>query len=410
MGIWENIKVALNSIMGNKLRTFITSLIISIGIMALVGMLTAIDGIQSSISDNFSNMGANSFNIKNRGSNMHIGGRNRRNKVYRSIPYSEARTFKKQYAFPATVSISVNASFASTLRYGSEKTNPNNMVMGGDEHYLQAAGYELSSGRNFSQTEIIYGNRVVLLGSEVKSRLFKNKPAEGKIISIGGVKFKVVGTLAGKGSSMGFGGDRIAIIPLHTARQVFAKPNMSFVLTIVVPDVSQMEAAIGEATGVFRSIRKLNFKEEDNFEIMKSDNLANMLIENTSIVAQTAIIIAMITLLGAAIALMNIMLVSVTERTREIGVRKSLGATIQNIRTQFLVESIVICQIGGIGGVILGILMGNSVSALVGGTFIIPWAWINLSLFICFAVGLVSGLYPAIKASKLDPIEALRFE
>jgi putative ABC transport system permease protein len=185
---------------------------------------------------------------------------------------------------------------------------------------------------------------------------------------------------------------------------------MSFVLTIVVPDVSQMDAAIGEATGVFRSIRKLNFKEEDNFEIMKSDNLANMLIENTSIVAQTAIIIAMITLLGAAIALMNIMLVSVTERTREIGVRKSLGATIQNIRTQFLVESIVICQIGGIGGVILGIMMGNSVSALVGGTFIIPWAWINLSLFICFAVGLVSGLYPAIKASKLDPIEALRFE
>lgn len=410
MTVGENIKVALNSIRGNALRTTITSLIISIGIMALVGILTAIDGIKGSINENFSSMGSNSFNIKNRGSNIHFGGRRKKNKTYRNISFAEAREFKRKFSYPAITSISVNASFASQIRAGSEKTNPNNMVMGGDENYLQAAGYNLVRGRNFTAADVQYGNRVVLLGAEVKSRLFKNKNAEGEIVSIGGVKFKVIGTLAEKGASMGFGGDRIAIIPLQTARQIFASPNMSFVITVVVNNVQEMEAAIGEATGLFRTIRKIHFHDEDNFEIMKSDSLANMVIENISYVTMASTVIGFITLLGAAIGLMNIMLVSVTERTREIGVRKALGATALNIRRQFLVESLVICQIGGIGGIILGMLIGNAVSIVVGGAFIIPWFWIISGLALCYLVGLVSGIYPAIKASKLDPIEALRFE
>jgi putative ABC transport system permease protein len=410
MTVGENIKVALNSIRGNALRTTITSLIISIGIMALVGILTAIDGIKGSINENFSNMGSNSFNIKNRASNIHFGGRRKKNKGYRSINFAEAREFKRKFSYPAITSISVNASFASQIRAGSEKTNPNNMIMGGDEKYLLAAGYSLANGRNFTAAEVQFGNRVVLLGAEVKSRLFKNRNAEGEIVSIGGIKFKVIGVLGEKGASMGFGGDRIAIIPLQTARQIFPNPNMSFVITVVVNHVQEMEAAIGEATGLFRNIRKIHFHDEENFEIMKSDSLANMVIENISYVTLASTFIGFITLLGAAIGLMNIMLVSVTERTREIGVRKALGATAFNIRSQFLVESLVICQIGGVGGVILGILIGNGVSLIVGGAFIIPWFWIISGLLLCFLVGLVSGIYPAIKASKLDPIEALRFE
>lgn len=407
----ENTSIALNAIKSNKLRAIITMLIIAIGITALVGILSAIDAIKTSINSNFTSMGANTFTIRNREMSMRVGQHGKRPKAFRNITYKEAMRFKEEFEFPSVTSVSTLASFTARLKYASKKTNPNIQVFGGDENYLETSGYELQEGRNFTAPEILGGSNLVILGSEVAFSLFpKGVKALDKTISIGGGKYKVIGILKSKGSSMGFGGDKVCIIPIMNARQYFGKPNMNFTINIISKYPWLMDIAIGEATGLFRKIRKVNIKDDDDFEITKSDGLATMLIDNLSTVTLGATIIGIITLLGAAIGLMNIMLVSVTERTREIGIRKALGATQSAIKNQFLIESVVICVMGGIVGIILGIIIGNLIGMTLDAGFFVPWFWIITGVLICIFVGLVSGFFPAQRASKLDPIESLRFE
>lgn len=407
----ENIKISLSSIRAQLLRTTLTALIISIGIMALVGILTAIDAIKASINSNFTSMGANTFTIRNREMNIRIGEGGRTPKKYRSITYDEAVRFTKLYSFPAIPSVSTRAGVAGTIKYGSNKTNPNMRVFGGDENYMATSGYELERGRNFSVQEVQYGNHVAIIGKDVVDALFsKNEDPLDKVITIGSGKYKVIGVLKSKGNSVGFEGDKVAILTLNNVRQYFSMPNMTFTVNVLTNNAQLMEAAISEAIGIFRIIRKVRIGEDNNFEITKSDTLANMLIGLIGKATSGATIIGFITLLGAAIGLMNIMLVSVTERTREIGIRKAIGATKEAIRSQFLVEAIVICQIGGVLGIVLGMAIGNLISFQLGVGFIVPWLWILGGIVVCMIVGLFAGLYPALKASRLDPIEALRFE
>lgn len=409
--IKENIQISLRAIRAQLLRTTLTVFIITIGITSLVGTLTAIDALKSSINSNFTSMGANTFTIRNREMTVRIGRRGKGPKRFRNITYDEAVQFTRNFTFPATPSVSTMASMASTVKYGSKKSNPNIRVFGGDEAYMATSGYELEAGRNFSAQECQYGNHVAIVGKDVVDALFSKKddPVD-KIITIGSGKYKIVGVLKSKGNSAGFGGDKVIILPLNNVRQYFSSPNMTFTINVLCPNAQLMETATGEATGVFRVIRKVPLGEEDNFEITKSDNLANLLIDNIKKVTMGATIIGIITLLGAAIGLMNIMLVSVSERTREIGIRKAVGATRSNIRTQFLVEALVICQLGGVIGTLLGMLLGNLIAYFFNVSFIIPWFWIMMSILLCFVVGTLSGWYPALKASRLDPIEALRFE
>lgn len=392
-------------------RSVITSLIIALGIVALVGVLTSVDGIKSSINTKFAEIGANSFTINDRTSDVRFGGGRRRFKRDNTpILYREAEAFKKGFSFPSVVSIYVDASGASTVKYGSNRTDPNVNIIGVDEDYMDVAGHSISKGRNFSGSDIRLNNNFVILGSSVAARIFKDVDPIDKNVMVGSSAYRVIGVLKEKGSSIGAGSDRMVWIPVSVAKEKYLKSYTSYDINVGVNSPELLEGAIGEATALMRRIRKQRAAEPDNFEILKSDSLANSLIENLSFLTLAATVIGLITLLGAAIGLLNIMLVSVTERTREIGTRKALGATPGVIMTQFLIEAITICQVGGILGIIGGIAAGNAVSAAVGGGFIIPWAWMMLGVTLCFVVGVAAGFYPARKAARLDPIESLRFE
>ncbi|MFK5856201.1 MAG: ABC transporter permease [Bacteroidota bacterium] len=409
--IKENILISLGSIKNHLLRTILTVMIIAFGIMALIGILTAIDAVEYYLNNNFAMMGSNTFNIQNREMRVHMGGNRNRTKSFENIGFRQANKFKDEYGFPSITSLYTYGTGIATVKYKSEKTNPNTQILGVDENYISTAGLELEKGRDFKPIEVHQGNHVIIIGSEIATTLFKdNEDPIGKIISIGGGKYRIVGVLKERGSSVGFSGDRYCLAPLGNVRQYFSRPNMNYKISVMVTDQSKMEAAVGEAIGTFRRIRNDKLGDDDSFSIIKSDNIANMLIGLTSKIQIGATVIGLITLLGAAIGLMNIMLVSVTERTREIGIRKAVGATSRTIRNQFLVEAIVIAQIGGVLGIIAGILMGNIVSMATGSAFIIPWLWILLGLGLCIAVALMSGIIPANKAAKLDPIESLRYE
>ena len=407
----ENIRIALHAIKSNLLRTILTVLIIAVGITALVGILTAIDSIKTSITQEFSFMGANTFTITSRGMRVQVGNSRYRTKNHAHISFYEAKEFKERFDFPASTAISVYATGAATLKYNSEKTNPNVTARGIDENYLYTSGYEIDNGRGIGHQDIESGRNVVLLGSALVAKLFEpNENPIQKIISIGGGKYKVIGVLKEKGSGFGNNSDMVCFMPYTNTRNYFSRPNMNFNIQVRVNNAELMKAATGQAEATFRIVRGLDPIDETDFNIEQSDNLANILLDNIKNITLVATIIGFITLFGAAIGLMNIMLVSVTERTREIGVRKAIGAKGVTVRQQFLIEAIVIGQIGGALGIVLGIFIGNMVSMLIGSSFIIPWMWIVMGVVLCFVVGIISGYYPAQKAAKLDPIESLRYE
>ena len=338
-----------------------------------------------------------------------MGDQHIRTKNHSQITYREATEFSEKFREPAWVSISFNASGLAEYRFGTKKTNPNVSVIGADENYLTIAGQEIESGRNFSQEDLLGSRHVVIIGQDIVRYLFPGVDPIGQEISLPGLKLTVIGVIKSKGASM-MGSDQVTIIPITTARQYFSRPNITYNIGVMPQKSVSLDMMASEAEGIFRIVRNLDPRDESDFNIQKSDSLIEMLMENIKYVTLAATIIGLITLFGAAVGLMNIMLVSVTERTREIGVRKALGARKSVIRQQFLYESVIIGQMGGLLGILAGILMGNLVSLGMGSSFTVPWLWVIGGVLACFVVGMASGYFPAVKASAVDPIEALRYE
>ncbi|MEK6781613.1 MAG: ABC transporter permease [Bacteroidota bacterium] len=411
MNLIENFKEGLRSIQANLLRSVLTALIVAIGITSLVGILTAIDGIEYSVSESLSSLGVNVFDIsskRNRGGNQ----QGIKEKVYQPVQLNEAQKFIDRFTFPASISLSADLTQIAEVRHFSKKTNPNISVNGVNEEYLAIKGLNIDKGRNFSPIEIQYGTKVVILGKKVVDAIYEdNEEPIGTEVSFKGTQFKVIGVLKEKGQLAEDNYDNMAIIPIIVANQLAGGRGLDYWLTVGVTDITQMDLAMGEATGLMRAIRQDRVGQPNSFELAKSETLAEEMASITGALRIGGFGVGFITLLGAAIALMNIMLVSVTERTREVGVRKALGATPLRIRQQFIIEAIVVCILGGVAGIILGILIGNLISKAIGiDAFVVPWVWMLMGLIVCVSVGLLSGYYPAYKASKLDPIESLRFE
>jgi len=405
-----NVQIALNSIKTQLLRTILTVVIIAIGIWALVGILSAVKAMENSISGSFASMGSNTFNIQRYDFNIQRGGRERK-KVNPIISYQNIREFLAIYEYPTTqTSLSFVGTRAAEVKFESEKTDPEVQVFGINEFYLENTGTEIENGRNFTIFDIQNNNKVCIIGSDFLKSLFLNDNPIGKTISIRGVKFKVVGVLETKGSTFGNNQDLRILIPIQVARGIFTEPNINYTISIMVKEKELLNAAQDEAIVTFRNIRRLSPIEKDNFGIERSDDLINRIASITGYLEVAAWIISIITILGSSIALMNIMLVSVTERTREIGVRKALGAKNATISTQFFIETIVIGQIGSVLGIILGVLTGLAFSSFFESEFSLPWIPMIWATIITFVVAIIAGFYPAMKASKLDPIESLRYE
>lgn len=408
MNTKENIRLALRSIRGNILRTSLTLVIITIGISALIAIITATEGITRKLSSSFSEMGANTFSIKNDGTirkRRHSGQAGNEN-----ITYQQAAAFKKQYTYPSVISLSALAEASTVVRHSNKKTNPNVSLFGVDEHYLQVSGYNILEGRNFSKQETDNGQNVAIIGKDVVTKLFDNKDSVLlQSIHIGNARYRVIGVLASKGASQ-VSSDNQVMIPVLAAKYNFGNQNTSYIINVMISDALQLEQAIEEANGVMRTVRKVSLGRENDFEIMKSDRLATQVLDQLSYVRYATLVIGFLTLVGAGIGLMNIMLVSVNERTREIGICKAIGANKRTVLIQFLTESVAICMIGGAIGVLIGVGLGNLVGIALESGFIMPWLWMLLGMFSTFVIGLAAGIYPAYKAANLDPVEALRYE
>jgi len=405
-----NVLIAINSIKTQLLRTILTVVIIGIGIWALVGILSSVEAMENSISGNFATMGSNTFNIQRYNFNVQRQG-GEREKVNPIISYQNIREFIDIYEFPTTqTSISFRGTSGAEVKFESNKTDPEVQVLGINEYYLENTGTEIESGRNFNVFDIQNNNNVCIVGSDFLKSLFVNDNPVGKKISIRGVKFKVIGVLESKGSTFGNNQDLRVLIPIQVARGIFTAPNINYTISIMVKNTEMLNAAQDEAVVTFRNIRGLNPIEKNDFGMERSDDLINRITSITGYLEIAAWIISIITILGSSIALMNIMLVSVTERTREIGVRKALGAKNSTISTQFFIETIVIGQIGSVLGILLGIGTGMIFSSFFESEFSLPWIPMLWATIITFIVAIIAGFYPAMKASKLDPIESLRYE
>ena len=417
--------LAFRTIRSNKLRTGLTVSIIAFGIMALVGIITAIKAMNQKFTESFSTMGANAFTVRFKERDIRFGGGNNRevklskkgkrkekkSSLGKIITKDEAENFIRRFDFPGIKGVSIFGNRNNIASHENRKTSPNIVIFGGDENYLLLNGFSLQYGRNLNRMDVQTGRNVCVLGYDVAKKLFKEgiERAVNSVVRVNNIPYRVLGVLESRGSTLGFSRDNIIISTYENIDRNFPS-GYSFVMAVMTNDLLKVNEAIGEAEGTFRGVRKLNTTEENNFVMDRSDSVAEKAMNSLRFLTVSATVIGLITLIGAAIGLMNIMLVSVSERTREVGLIKAIGGKSKMVSRQFLLEAIIISVLGAIFGIILGVMVGNLFSMVLNTGFVVPWNWVLYGIVICTAVGLLAGLYPALKAGRLNPIEALRYE
>ncbi|MDB5207961.1 MAG: transporter permease [Flavisolibacter sp.] len=416
------LSLAFRTIRSNGLRSGITIAIIALGITALVGIITAIGAMNQKLTESFSTIGANGFSIRAKERNFRIGN-NRQMNVKRKgekqekksnlgqpITLAEAEGFVNSFHYPSQISIAGFAGNNNVVSSSLKKTNPTVALFGSDESYLDLNGFSISNGRNFTRGEVQAGQQVCLLGYDVALKLFGDdvSKAVNKEVRINNDLFRVLAVLNSKGSTFGFSRDNITLVTYKSLVRNFQFG--SFSIGVKAPEIARVEEAMGEAEGALRNIRKLAVTEESNFALERNNSIAEKAIASLRYITAAVTIIGLITLIGAAIGLMNIMLVAVAERTKEVGLIKAIGGKKAAVHAQFLTEAILISLAGAVIGIVLGIVLGNLFGLLLQTNFVVPWNWILYGIVICSIVGLLAGLYPAIKAGRLNPIEALRYE
>jgi putative ABC transport system permease protein len=416
------LSLSFRTIRSNRLRSGITVAIIALGITALVGIITAIQAMNQKLTESFSSMGASGFTIRLKERGFRIGN-NRELKVTRKsnkqqkksnlsqpITLEQAEAFAALYHYPAQISLMNFAGNNANVSTPTKKTNPTVALFGSDDAYLDLNGFSILQGRNFSQTEIATASAVCILGYDVASKLFgdNESAALNKEVRINDNLYRVIAVLKSRGSTFGFSRDNIAVVGYKNLVRYHAAG--SFAIGVKTAGINRVEEAMGEAEGTFRNIRGLAVTEESNFALERSDSLAEKAMKSLGYITAAVTIIGLITLIGAAIGLMNIMLVAVTERTKEVGLIKAIGGKRSAIHKQFLMEAVLISLAGAIIGIAFGIALGNLFGVLLQTSFVVPWNWILYGIVICTVVGLTAGLYPALKAGRLNPIQALHYE
>lgn len=425
MNFADIFSLAFRTIRGNKLRTGLTVAIIAFGIMALVGIITAIKAMNQKFTESFSTMGANSFTVRFKERQIRFGGggnqdvkltkksgrKEKKSNLGKLITQDEAELFVQRFNFPSVKSISLFGNRNNIVSHENRKTSPNVMMFGGDENYLMLNGFNLLAGRNINRLDVQTSRNVCILGYDVAKKLFKQgaERAVNAVVRINNIPYRVLGVLESRGSTFGFSRDNVIITSYKNVDRNFPS-GFSYVVAVMTNDLLKVNEAMGEAEGIFRAVRKLTITEESNFVLDRSDSVAEKAMNSLRFLTVSATVIGLITLIGAAIGLMNIMLVSVSERTREVGLVKAIGGKSGMVSRQFLLEAIIISLLGALLGIILGIMVGNLFSIVLKTGFVVPWNWVFYGIILCTAVGLLAGLYPALKAGKLNPIEALRYE
>ncbi|MEA3205257.1 MAG: putative transport system permease protein [Verrucomicrobiota bacterium] len=409
MKTWELVKMAWKALGVNKLRSILTTSGITIGIFSIISVMTAIAALQTSIETGLTFLGANTFQFSKYPTGINVWGdekyRNRR-----SIDYQTYLKFVRLIGDQVEVICPKVWDDSTQGVFENRKTNPNIQLCGTTRDFLAANNYKIGEGRNLSGEDVEFSRSVCVVGQQLVQRLFPQGHAVGATIKLNEKNYEVIGTLAEKGSSFGGNDDNLVVIPIPKFFENYGSKERSLNIAIVANNQMVYERTMGIAIGAFRVARNLRPEDANNFEIYSNDSLANAFRSIAATVRVGAFIVSAIALVAAGVGIMNIMLVSVTERTKEIGIRKSLGARQRDIRIQFLLEAVFLSLFGATAGIVLGVVAGNGLALWLQAEVVFPFGWAIVGVVVCSAIGVGFGLYPAHKAASLDPIEALRFE